>query len=143
MRTWWVMVSMLASVGTGVQAQSNWFTVTGNPRDPSVNTVQVDPVAVSSTADRKTMNLRVSRSAPRVNWDGVPYRSYESQVAFDCRARKAEYRVATYYSEPLWAGEPVIAADYADKPRPMLFRDMEPNPTYRIVRAACRGSSPG
>ena len=39
---------------------------------------------------------------------------------------------------PLWAGEPHNVTDYASNPRPVLFRDMEPNPTDRIVRAACR-----
>ena len=44
-----------------------------------VNTVQVDPVAIKTAGELKTMNVRVSRSKHRVNWDGVPYRSYESR----------------------------------------------------------------
>ena len=34
------------------------------------------------------------------------------------------------------AGDPHQTVDYSDKPRPMLFRDAQPNPTQRIVRAA-------
>jgi len=137
-KTWLMLLLLLGSVGAPAFAQTRWFTVTGNLQDPAVNTVQVDPVAVATTADRRIMNVRVSRSADRVNWDGVPYRSYESQVAFDCRAGKAEYLSANYYLAPFWAGTAHHTTDYAASPRPMVFRDVEPNPTHRIVRAACR-----
>ncbi|MEO5737940.1 MAG: surface-adhesin E family protein [Variovorax sp.] len=137
MKTWLVLL-LLGSVGAPAFAQNRWFTVTGNLQDPVINTVQVDPVAVATSSDRKIMKVRVSRSADRVNWDGVPYRSYESQVAFDCRSGKAEYMNATYYLAPFWTGIPHHTSDYAASPRPMLFRDVEPNPTHRLVRAACR-----
>ncbi|KWT65651.1 hypothetical protein APY03_7428 [Variovorax sp. WDL1] len=83
------------------------------------------------------MNLRVSRSRDRANWEGVPYRSYDARVAFDCRAKKAEYRFARFFMAPLWRGEPHKTTDYSNNPRPMLFIDMEPNPIDRIIRAAC------
>ena len=114
--------------------------MTGDPRNAAVNTVEVDPVSLGFEGDIKTMKLRVNRATLRNNWEGVPYRSYHSQVSFNCRARKAYYMVATFYKEPLWQGEPHQTTDYAATPRPMLFRDMEPNPTERIVRAACRMS---
>lgn len=133
-----LLAGAIASVAVASPSPSAWFTVAGNPRDPAVNTVEVDPVALRNEGEVKTMNLRVSRSALRNNWEGVPYRSYHSKVAFNCRARKAQYMVATFYMEPLWQGEPHQTTDYAATPRPMLFRDMEPNPTERIVRAACR-----
>ncbi|MBN8748657.1 Uncharacterised protein [Xylophilus ampelinus] len=125
--------------GTAALAQSpsNWFTVTGDPERVGVDTVQVDPVAVARDADGKTMNIRVNRAALRHNWDGVPYRSYDAQVVFRCAERRAEYRAVTYYMAPLWRGDPHLTVDYADKPRPMLFKDALPNPTERIVRAAC------
>lgn len=138
MRRWFVSLALAAAAA---QAQTAWFTVTGNPDDASVNTVQVDPVAIKTAGDFKTMNVRVSRSEPRTNWDGVPYRSYESRVVFDCRAGKASYLHASYYLEPLWQGASHKAVDYAGNPRPMLFRNIEPNPTERIVRAACRTSA--
>ncbi|RYF65274.1 MAG: hypothetical protein EOO22_22965 [Comamonadaceae bacterium] len=132
------MAAFGALLASSAHAQGEWFTVTGNPVDPTVDTVQVDPVALGIEGATKTMNVRVNRSVPRVNWDKVPYRSYESQVVFDCQARRAGYVQARYFTQPLWQGEPHVVADYADNPRPMLFRDMEPNPTSRIVRAACR-----
>ncbi|RZL87125.1 MAG: hypothetical protein EOP76_19325 [Variovorax sp.] len=141
MKTGWVLVLLGAMAGQGQASEKAWFTVAGNPGNPAVDTVQVDPVAVATTPERKTMYVRVSRASQRTNWEGLPYRSYESQVAFDCRARKAHYLIATYYMAPLWAGDPHSTTDYTDKPQPMLFRDVEPNPTQRIVRAACRGST--
>lgn len=136
-----VAIGLACCIGSqlaNAQARADWFTVTGNPGDPSVDTVQVDPVALSSEGVTKTMNVRVSRAVPRVNWDKLPYRSYESQVVFDCQARRASYAQVRYFMEPLWRGEPSAVGDYTANPRPMLFRDMEPNPVSRIVRAACR-----
>ena len=119
-------------------APTQWFTVTGNPTDASVDTVQVDPVAIKVEGRFKTMNVRVSRARQRFNWENVPYRSYESKVVFDCRARRAGYAFATFYPQPLWQGAPNKSTDYSGSPPPMLFRDVEPNPTRRIIRAACQ-----
>ncbi len=122
----------------GAQAQTAWFTVTGSPDDPFVNTVQVDPVAIKTHGDLKIMNVRVSRSEQRLNWERVPYLSYESRVVFDCKEKTAGYPSATFYMAPLWRETPHKTTDYAASPRPMRFLDVEPNPTARIVRAACR-----
>lgn len=145
MRFGFVKMGLMASIGALApmaqalaHAEREWFTVTGNPMDAGANTVQVDPVALGIAGTTRTMNVRVNRSAPRLNWDKVPYRSYESQVVFDCQAGRAGYVQARYFTQPLWQGEPNVVADYRQNPRPMLFRDMEPNPTSRIVQAACR-----
>lgn len=137
MRRWLVLLAWTACQAPA-EAETRWFTVTGNPGDALVDTVQVDPVAVHVKGGFKTMKLRVSRASPRLNWEQLPYRSYEARVVFDCRARKGSYVYAIYYAVPLWAGDPHNVTDYAGNPRPMLFRDIEPNPTDRIVRAACR-----
>ena len=120
-----------------VQAQSNWFTVAGDPNDPAVDTVQVDPVSIFREREARVMSVRVSRSAARRNWEGVGYRSYESEVVFDCHARRAHYRQVNFYDPPLWQGAVHTRTDYTNDPKPMLFLDMAPNPTQRIVRAAC------
>lgn len=135
MRRWLLLLGLIAFQA---EAQTPWFTVTGNPADAGADTVAVDPVAIRSEGDLRTMNVRVSRSTERRNWDGLPYRSYESRVVFDCRARKAAYVEATFYAEPLWRGKARPTIDYSSNPRPMLFRDVEPNPTQRLIRAACR-----
>lgn len=136
MKTWWIGAVVLAGA-TGAQAQSNWFTVAGNPNDPTVDTVQVDPVSVVRAREARVVHVRVSRSTQRRNWEGVAYRSYASEVVFDCRARRAHYRQASFYGEPSWQGEAHTRTDYTNDPKPMLFKDMAPNPTQRIVRAAC------
>lgn len=136
---WWF--AWLGLVGVSAAAEANWFTVTGNPDDPGVNTVQVDPVAISVTGDRRMMNVRVSRSQDRANWEGVPYRSYDARVLFDCRAKKAEYRFARFYMAPLWQGEVHKTTDYSENPRPMRFLSVDPNPADRIIRAACHATA--
>ena len=120
------------------QAQTVWFTVVGEPANPAVNTVQVDPTPVDSTDTTRTMRVRVNRSEVRTSWDGVPYRSYESDVLFDCRANTARYLAIRYHLEPVWQGQPHRAVAYTTgTPRWMEFRQIEPNPTQRIVGAAC------
>jgi len=134
----WIVSMGLACAGVGASAQTAWFTVVGNPHAPDVDTVEVDPVAVTLPNGVKNMYMRVNRAKRRLNWDKLPYRSYEARVAFDCRANKAHYIIATFYPEPMWTGLPVITTDYSTSPKPMLFLDIEPNPTERIIRAACR-----
>jgi len=68
----------------------------------------------------------------------VPYRSYYATVLFNCTDGKAHYLSLTFYNQPLWKGPPHQTSTYSrDNPRPMLFLDVEPNPTQRIIKAAC------
>ena len=138
MKAWMAGVGLASWIGVAAHAQSEWFTVSGDPTDAAANTVQVDPIAIAVDGMSRTMNVRVNRSSTRLNWDKIAYRSYESQVLFDCQTRRAGYLQARYYTQPLWQGEPVATVDYTGDVRPMLFRDIEPNPTGRLVRAACR-----
>lgn len=125
-----------------LQAQTVWFNVMGDPADETVNTIEVDPTPVSISGETRIMRIRVSRSADRVNWDGLPYRSYVSEVLFDCTNNTARYLSIDYYRQPAWKGEPYQRSLYSQsEPRPMQFRDVEPNPYRRIIRAACETSS--
>lgn len=118
-------------------AQATWFTVIGDDRDGALDTIQVDPESMTS-GDIRTLRVRVNRAAMRTSWDGIPYRSYRSLVRFDCVNRSARYISITYFMSPLWAGESHRTVDYTTgTPRPMLFRDVNPNPGARIIRAAC------
>jgi len=132
----------LAAWGAGpavaAHVDRSWFTVSGDPSLPGAETVQVDPEALRSEGDARTMRVRVSRSQERRNWDDVPYRSYESRVVINCRSRRAHYLDAVFYSKPQWEGAVHHVADYQKNPQPMLFKGMTPNPTERIIRAACR-----
>lgn len=131
-------LALMGLCGAALSAEAEWFTIAGEPNTEATDTVQVDPVALQTDGDTKTMSVRVSRSGLRHNWEGLPYRSYEARALFDCRAMKADYLYVAYYMQPQWKGQPYLLTDYANNRRPMLFRDMAPNPTARIVRAACR-----
>src|SRR3954471_15837778 len=91
-----------------LQAQGeviNWHLVHGDPADVAVNTILVDPVpAERSEASMRTLYVRVSRAVARTSWEGVPYRSFESTVLFDCRRNTARYLAIAYYAEPVWRG---------------------------------------
>ena len=140
MKKQWVILWCL-SLGLSLQArgQGGWFTVMGDPADATVDTVEVDPVPLIAHQDLRTMRVRVHRAVQRTNWDGVPYRSYESQVLFDCTHRSARYVSITYYMQPAWKGQAHKTVIYTRlDPRWMEFRDIQPNPHARIVRAACQ-----
>ena len=127
---------------TWVQAATEWFNVVGDAANESLNTIEVDPTPVAITGESRIMRVRVSRSEDRVNWDGVSYRSFVADVLFDCPQLEARYLSIDYYRLPAWKGEPYLRRVYSQmEPRMMLFRDVEPNPHQRIIRAACRTSS--
>ncbi len=131
------LACMLAcSYGRG---QTHWLTVMGDPQDVAVNTVEVDPRPVSVNGNLRTMKVRVSRAAHRASREGVPYRSFESQVVFDCTHMTARYAMITYYLQPVWQGPSHKTAVFPDNPpRTVEFRSLQPNPTARIIRAACQ-----
>ena len=118
--------------------QTAWFTVLGDPANPAVDTIEVDPSPLSVTVETQTMRVRVNRDKQRKNWEGVPYRSYESDVVFDCAHKKARYASMVFYMQPLWQGKPHNTSAYTrENPRWMEFRDVSPNPSSKIIRAAC------
>jgi hypothetical protein len=123
------------------QAETAWLNIMGDPADPAVNTIEVDPTPVSLSKDGRAMLVRGSRSAERTSWDGISYRSYQALVLFDCVDRTARYLSIEFYAEPGWKGQSHHTSLYQDPPRWMMFRDVEPNPAQRIVRAACDSAS--
>lgn len=122
------------------QANSNWLNIMGDPQDPTVNTIEVDPTLVSQTKEGRVMRVRVSRSAERISSKGIAYRSFEARVLFDCTHSTARYLVVDLYLEPGWKGAPHHTSVYDGPPQLMEFRDVEPNPAQRILRAACQSS---
>lgn len=128
------LVGLLGAQATW--AAGEWLTITGDPAQAWQDTVQVNPVAVDRSAQARTLQIRVNRAQLRTNWDGIPYRSYTAQVRIRCEERRGEYLSIRMFVQPLWVG-PVQEANYAEARPPMLFRDVQPNPTERIIRAAC------
>jgi hypothetical protein len=120
-------------------AQTYWLTVLGDPLDIAVDTVEVDPRPVAVNAHLRTMRVRVNRAAPRASREGVPYRSFDSQVVFDCANMTARYAAITYYMLPTWQGPSHKTSLFPEsQPRWVEFRSLQPNPTARIIRAACQ-----
>lgn len=127
---------------TLTHAAGDWFNVMGDAADESVNTIEVDPTPVLITGETRIMRVRVSRSQDRVNRDGIAYRSYVSEVLFDCPNSTARFLSIDYYRLPAWKSEPYQRWEYSPtEPRWMQFRDVEPNPYRRIIRAACSTST--
>lgn len=137
----YILLWVLLGGASLLHAQTEWFGVMGDAQDPAVNTIEVDPVPLSVKGEVRTMRIRVSRSTPRTSWDGVPYRSYISTVQFDCANKIARYASLDFYQEPLWKGPSHKTSTYPEHVmRRMEFRDVTPNPTQRLIRAACRNT---
>ncbi|APW38386.1 hypothetical protein RD110_15275 [Rhodoferax koreense] len=123
--------------GQGTAFADSWFSITGDPLDPAVETVQVAPDTVVVFGDMRVMKIRTNRAAVRKGFDGLPFRSYESSVQIDCTTREANFRRLELFDDALWRGAGRVL-DFANAAMPrMLFQDMRPNPVERIVQAAC------
>lgn len=134
-----VLLSLAFFGGQAAVAQAQWLSVTGDAVDPAADTVQVDPVTFNRAGALRTVRIRVSRALERKSWDGEVYRSYNSEVLIDCGARTGRYLSIEFFAQPVWQGEPHGKTLYSQREiRPMLFRDMDPNPTQRLIRAACQ-----
>lgn len=113
-----------------------WFTIMGDVTQIRSDVVQVQPTSIQRQGELRTLNIRVNRLKTRRNWHGVTYRSYEAKVLINCNQRHGEYLSLRTYSQALWMGETQELKYDAPLP-PMRFIGIEPNPTDRIVRAAC------
>jgi len=137
-----LLISCCLYVGCAVQAETLWFNIMGDPDNDKVDTVEVDPRPVSVQGSTRTMRVRVSRAQERLNWDGLAYRSYTSEVFFDCLSHTTRYLLVNYYTQPAWRGQAYKSVTYSPRDvRTMELRDISPNPQKRIVRAACHSSS--
>jgi hypothetical protein len=135
-----MLTHLVFVAGTALAASvaPEWLTITGDPLNDQVNTIQVDPAPMEMRGAVKVLRVRVSRSATRTSSDGVQYRSFESLVGFDCARRTARYRQIRFFMDATWKGEPYRILEYTDgEPRWMQFREVEPNPNQRIINAAC------
>ena len=127
-----VMVAGVSAAGA-----TEWFTVVGDPNDPRANTIQIDPIVRKADGPLRSMGLRVSRSMLRTSAGGVTFRSYDATVEFDCDKLTVRFVRSQFYDEPLW-NKPGPLRNYPPTDvRPVEFRQIEPNPRDRVIRAAC------
>ncbi|KQP37132.1 surface-adhesin E family protein [Pseudorhodoferax sp. Leaf274] len=128
----------LAAAQPSAHGQQTWFTLVGNPVAAETDTIELDPVTVTVDGPIRLMAIRVNRSAERVSRDGVRFRSFSGLVQFDCSTRMARFVQSSFFALPLWQGPSVELRYGPDQVRPMAFRGFEPNPSERVIRAACR-----
>jgi hypothetical protein len=119
-------------------AHADWFTVAGVAGDDREDYIQVDPTRVRFDGDRRLLDVRVSRVAPRISMDGVVFRSFEGVAEVDCKRSIARYVSATFYAAPHFTGPPITSLEYSENSlRPMAFREISGGFTARLIRAAC------
>ena len=125
--------------------ESDWFTVVGDvsqPSEASKDVVQVSPGSISDASGLRVMQIRANRAENRVSRDGVPYRSFNATVEFDCENKTARYLSLNYFMQPGWQGPSHKTSTFTrEQFRPMAFTSMVPNPAARIVRAACESKA--
>lgn len=131
-------LALLLLAGLG-RADPTWFTIVGNPVDPAADTIQVEVASIQGDDALRTAKIRVSRANVRLSpWAKVEFRSFVALTQFDCKARTARYLATDFHRQPLWQGTPFHSVTYPrDVVATMRFRDVDPNPAERIVRAAC------
>ena len=135
----WLACALLGGMSTA-QA-STWLTMRGEPDDDANDIVEVNPESIEGKTELRTMQVRVSRAHQRTSRDGVVFRSFLSVVEFDCAKNTARFVSAEFYHLPMWRGPVHHTMVYSrEQTRPMVFREMTPNPTERIIRAACKTS---
>lgn len=116
-----------------------WLTVIGDVTNPAVDTVEVATSTVAREGELRLMKIRTHRMHERVTFESKPYRSYLGQIQIDCTAEEARFRELRYFRGPLWTGQVRDVAFPRDAMPKVVFRDVQPNPVQRIVRAACQG----
>jgi hypothetical protein len=130
--TAWCAVSVNA-------AERSWFTIVGDPDQADADTIQVDVASILGNDADRTAVIRVSRASLRISpWAELQFRSFAALVHFDCVSRTARYREVTYWSQPIWRGQPLRSMEFGPQTQAVMrFRGVEPNPAERIIRAAC------
>lgn len=120
------------------QAEDNWLTLVGDPKDQTADYIQLDPSGLSRDRNRRVVPVRVSRAHARTSKEGIVFRSVEGVAAIDCVSGSARILKASFYAEANFKGTPIRVEIF--KPgdvRPMAFRDVSGQPAQRVVRAAC------
>ncbi|MDP3227332.1 MAG: hypothetical protein Q8N13_05090 [Acidovorax sp.] len=132
------VVVCIAAAAAGPQVATNsWFTLTGDPLEATKNLIEILPEPIG--IDQKVvLDLRVSRDQQRTSFKGQKYRSYYAKAVVDCPAKRAWYLRLSYYAQPSWGGDVIAKEDYKEGEAEVLFKDMSPEWSKRLVSAACR-----
>ncbi|MDO8251851.1 MAG: hypothetical protein Q7T78_19345 [Rhodoferax sp.] len=120
------------------QAEGNWLTLVGDPKDQAADYIQLNPSGLSRDKNRRIVPVRVSRVHARTSKEGIVFRSFEGVAAIDCVSGSARILQASFYAEANFKGKPIrVEVFKPDDVRPLAFREVSGQPTQRVVRAAC------
>ncbi len=133
-----LLTGLALALALPAAAKAEWFTITGVPGDPKSDYIQVDPSSIKAENQVREIRLRVSRSHPRANKDGITFRSYEADALVDCARKSARYTWARFYAEPNFQGMPVAEREYEDDTvRTVGFWGFNADYASRVIKAAC------
>lgn len=136
-----VVLCVAAVAGDQQGTTDRWFTLAGDPLEPSKNLIEILPEPIG--IDQKVLlDLRVSRNQQRTSFKGQKYRSYYAKVVVDCPAKKAWYLQLAYYAQPSWGGNVIAKENYNEGEAELLFKDMSPEWSKRLISAACLVGKP-
>jgi hypothetical protein len=120
------------------QAEGNWLTLVGDPKDQTADYIQLNPSGLSRDKNMRIVPVRVSRGHARTSKEGIVFRSYEGVASIDCVTGSARILKASFYAEANFKGKPIrVEVFKPDDVRPLAFRDVSGQPTQRVVLAAC------
>ena len=119
------------------QTANSWLTIVGSQDDPAVDTILIDPTTVAPQGNLRFMSIRLNRAGKRNSTDGISFRSFESEVEFDCARRSARFTKTQFYDGPSWTLPGRLINYSSTTVRSMDFRGIEPNPKNRLISAAC------
>jgi len=132
----WMFAMLVVLFPVTLPAQAvQWFTVTGDRNDSSVDTTELDVSTVQKNASLRTFRFRVSLSKPRQDAAGQTYQSYLSHITVDCNTSSIFHDDQVRYRNSGWTG-PEQHETFA-QPKPMAFGGLVPDPRQRLLAAAC------
>ena len=117
-------------------AAVEWYTVTGDKNDPSVDTTQLDVSTYKRRGAGSTvLRFRVNLASARVTPDRETYQSYVSNIVVDCASGAIFHEHQLRYRDPLWEGP--TREETFGQPKPMAFGGLSGDPRGRILKLLC------
>ncbi len=113
-----------------------WMALVGDPKNSSVDTVELDADSVFGDASTREIAIRVNRATERDGRAGK-FRSYKSIVVVHCDTREAFHATQSFYAQPLWKGDPKTLTYPDARIYKMAFVDIAQNPARRIIDRTC------
>lgn len=122
-------------LASGPARAVEWYTVTGDKSDMSVDTTQIDTTTVDRRSEALGLRFRVTLAKARKGGRGDTYQSYLSHIAVECGSGAIFHEDQRRFQEPLWTGASTF--ERFPQTRPMAFVGLAPDPRPLILDIAC------